>query len=112
MTLRTYATLTNLRHPLFHGRGDLLDEHPQSWRRRHAPEDEGGKTVVDRQVGQDADPVVARPDDLLVLVADARLDDRGNIAAEVVDASDRGGVAPGGAGRLVDDRVGPGRLGG
>ena len=54
------AVRTHLHHPRLHRRGDLLDEHPQSWRRRHAPEHEGRETVVDGEMGEHGHPVVAR----------------------------------------------------
>ena len=54
------AVRTHLHHPRLHRWGDLLDEHPQSWRRRHAPEHEGRVAVVDGQMGEHGHPVVAR----------------------------------------------------
>ena len=47
-----------------------------------------------RQARQDIRPVVARTDDLLVVIARARLDERCDIAADVVDAPDRGWLPP------------------
>lgn len=49
--------------------------------------------MIDREVREDLDPVVARADDLLVIVARARFDDRRDIAADVVDAADGGRIA-------------------
>ena len=96
---------THLRHALLHGGRDLLDEHAQARRGGHAPEHEGGEADVRGQVRQHVHPVIARADDLLILVAQPGLGDRGDIAADVVDAADGGRVAAGGAGRLVNDRV-------
>jgi len=45
------AAGADLRHALLHRWGDLVDEHSEAWRRRHAPEHEGGEAVVYRQVG-------------------------------------------------------------
>ncbi len=56
-------------------------------------------------MGQDGHPVVARSDDLLVVITRTRLDERRHIAADVVDAPDGGRLPPRGASRFIDDGV-------
>ena len=50
-------------------RGDVLDEGPQRVGVGRRDEEEGAEAEVKREVRQDLDPVVGRPDDRLVGVA-------------------------------------------
>src|SRR3954464_7117574 len=78
------------RHAGFDGGGDVFDEHAEAGSCGDTPEDEGRETEVEGQVGEDVNPVVARTDDLGVVVGETGFDDGRDVTADVVDAANGG----------------------